>query len=259
MKTALSIAGSDPSGGAGIQADLKTFAAHGVYGMAAISALTAQNTVAVFAVEAASDAMLRAQLESVFSDIFPDAVKVGMLPSARSVETVARELSSRKARNVVVDTVMVSSSGTRLLDGGAERTLMGALFPLARVVTPNVPEAEALTGVEIRDRGGMIEAARALSRLTDAAILLKGGHVSGDASDLLLLDGSPEWFVSTRIASRHTHGTGCALSSAIAANLALGYPVREAVSRAKDYVWRAIRDAPGLGRGNGPLSHGSAT
>lgn len=255
MNTALSIAGSDPSGGAGIQADLKTFAAHGVYGMAAITAITAQNTIGVFAVEPIAGPLVASQLDAVFADIFPEAVKIGMIPDEAAARAVSEALSRGEARNVVVDTVMVSSSGRRLLETGGERALVDLLFPRALLVTPNVPEAEALTGIAIADRDGMSRAARALSSLTPGGVLLKGGHLADAADDLLLVDGEETWFASARIDSRHTHGTGCALSSAIAANLARGFSLYEAVSAAKEYVRRAILAAPGLGKGNGPLRH----
>ena len=255
MKTALSIAGTDPTGGAGLHADLKTFEAHGVYGMGAITAIVAQNTLGVTAVEPASAAIVRAQLDAVFVDIAPDAVKIGMLPNADAIAAVAGALFVWKARNVVIDTVMVSSSGHRLLDAGAEQDLVRALFPLARVITPNIPEAEVLTGIAITSRDDMIAAAQALSALTDAAILLKGGHLADRADDLLLLDGNASWFSAPRVDTRHTHGTGCTLSAAIASNLALGLSVPEAVARAKAYVTRAILYAPRLGKGNGPLLH----
>lgn len=258
MKTALSIAGTDPTGGAGIQADLKTFAAHGVYGMGAITAIVAQNTTGVGAIENASPAIVRAQLDAVFEDIFPDAIKIGMLPNAAIVKTVAECLAKWRAQNVVIDTVMISSSGRRLLDEGAERDLLKRLFPLARVITPNIPEAETLCGIPIALRADMTRAAKKLASMTDAAVLLKGGHLPGDACDLLLYQGIERWFSAPRIETRHTHGTGCALSSAIASNLALGIPVTEAVARAKEYVTSAIQAAPGLGKGNGPLCHNPA-
>ncbi len=255
MKTALSIAGTDPTGGAGLQADLKTFAAHGVYGMGAITAIVAQNTTGVRAIENASPAIVRAQLDAVFEDIFPDAVKIGMIPNAAVINAVADCLAKWRAQNVVIDTVMISSSGRRLLDEGAERDLVKRLFPLAHVITPNMSEAETLCGFPIASREDMSRAARALGSMTNAAVLLKGGHLPGDACDLLLCQGTEQWFSAPRIATLHTHGTGCALSSAIASNLALGLPVREAVARAKEYITRAIQGAPGLGKGNGPLCH----
>ena len=255
MKAVLSIAGTDPTGGAGLHADLKTFEAHGVYGMGAITAIVAQNTLGVTAVEPASAAIVRAQLDAVFVDITPDAVKIGMLPNADAITAVAGALIVWKARNVVIDTVMVSSSGHRLLDAGAEQDLARALFPLARVITPNIPEAEVLTGIAITSRDDMLAAAQALSALTDAAILLKGGHLEDRADDLLLLDGNASWFSAPRVDTRHTHGTGCTLSAAIASNLARGLSIPEAVARAKAYVTRAILYAPRLGKGKGPLLH----
>ena len=255
MNTALSIAGTDPSGGAGIHADLKTFAAHGVYGMAAVTAIVAQNTVGVIAVEKASPRILEAQLDAVFGDIFPDAVKIGMVPDAELIRITASALKKWKARNVVIDTVMASTGKKPLIDAGAETVLERELLPLALVITPNIPEAEVLCGFRIVTRNDMVLAAKTIARLTGAAILLKGGHLEGSCDDLLLEGDDLRWYSAPRIETRNTHGTGCTLSSAIAANLALGLLLPEAVARAKEYLSEAILRAPGLGRGHGPVRH----
>jgi hydroxymethylpyrimidine/phosphomethylpyrimidine kinase len=255
MKAALSIAGTDPSGGAGIHADLKTFAAHGVYGMAAVTAIVAQNTVGVTAIEKASPRILEAQLDAVFGDIFPDAVKIGMVPDAELIRITANALKKWKARNVVIDTVMASTGKKPLIDEGAETVLERELLPLALVITPNIPEAEVLCGFRIVTRDDMVLAAKTIARLTGAAILLKGGHLEGSCDDLLLEGDDFRWYSAPRIETRNTHGTGCTLSSAIASNLALGIPLPEAVARAKEYLSEAIRNAPGLGRGHGPVQH----
>jgi len=255
VKTALSIAGTDPSGGAGLQADLKTFAAHGVYGMGAITAIVAQNTVGVTAVEKVGSFILEAQLDAVFSDIFPDAVKIGMVPDGPLIATVAAALRKWNARNIVLDTVMVSTSGRRLLDEGASADLVRELLPLATVITPNIPEAEVLCGFPITSRGDMLIAAKTIARSTASAILVKGGHLSGACDDLLYIDGKEIWYSTERIETRHTHGTGCTLSAAIAANIASGASISEAVESAKKYLTRAILMAPGLGKGHGPVQH----
>jgi len=255
MNTALSIAGTDPSGGAGIHADLKTFAAHGVYGMAAVTAIVAQNTVGVTAIEKVSPQILEAQLDAVFGDIFPDAVKIGMVPDAELIRITASALKKWKARNVVIDTVMASTGKKPLIDAGAETVLARELLPLARVITPNIPEAEVLCGFRIVTRDDMVLAAKTIARLTGAAILLKGGHLEGSCDDLLLEGEDLRWYSAPRIETRNTHGTGCTLSSAIAANLALGLLLPEAVARAKEYLSEAILRAPGLGRGHGPVRH----
>lgn len=265
MKTVLSIAGTDPSGGAGIHADLKVFSAHRVYGMAAVTAVVAQNTCGVYAVERVSSSMLEAQLEAVFGDIFPDAVKIGMLPDADAIGVVARSLRKHKPRFVVIDPVMLSSSGHALLDSGMEGLLREAIFPLATLITPNIPEAEIFCGFSIDSKERMELAARELALAPAAAVLVKGGHFPGAAEgaaagsgtltcdDFLLEGGTDRWFTGPRLATKNTHGTGCALSSAIAANLALGYPVGEAVERAKRYLCEALSRGLSLGRGKGPI------
>ena len=256
MKTVLTIAGSDSIGGAGIQADLKTMCAHGVYGMTVITALTAQNTLGVQAIHTPPPEFARAQMDCVLSDIRPDAVKIGMLSNAGVIQAVAEGLRHHAARNVVLDPVMVSTSRHRLLESEAETALRAELLPLARLVTPNLPEACELAGMpDITDRAGMVQAAKAIAQMTSAAVLVKGGHLAGCADDLLYEDGTEHWFSTPRIDTDNTHGTGCTLSSAIASNLALGCTLKEAVALAKDYITRALRNDPHLGHGNGPLNH----
>jgi hydroxymethylpyrimidine/phosphomethylpyrimidine kinase len=256
MKTALTIAGSDSSGGAGIQADLKTFAAHGVYGMSALTAITAQNTLGVTAVHSVPADIVIAQIEAVVGDIGVDAVKTGMLATAAIVESVAAAIEEFDLPNVVVDPVMVAKGGSRLLDSDAIDTMKAELLPRARIITPNAAEAEALLGREVRTVEQARDAAKRLKELGPATVLVKGGHLGGDEAVDVLFDGVRTVELSApRIQTRHTHGTGCTLASAIAAHLALGSSVEEAARRAKDYLTEAIRRAPGLGRGNGPLQH----
>lgn len=251
----LTIAGSDCSGGAGIQADLKTMAAHKVYGMSAITALTAQNTTGVFGVLEASPEFVAQQIDCVFDDIRPDAVKIGMVSSAAIISTIAARLKAFGARNVVVDPVMVATSGSRLLDEDATGALRGELLPLGTVITPNIPEAEALCGFAIADHGDMERAARRLAAGLGGAVLIKGGHLTDCADDLLLSEGRLVWLNSPRLDNPNTHGTGCTLSSAIACHLAMGRGVEESVRRAKAYVTGALRAGLDLGRGSGPLAH----
>lgn len=255
MKTALSIAGSDCSGGAGIQADLKTFAAHHVYGMSAITALTAQNTLGVQAIHDAPPEFVAQELDSIFSDIRPDAVKIGMVSSAELIATIAERLRFHKAANIVLDPVMVSTSGSRLLRADAQKALEDELMPLAALITPNIPEAETLTGLTIDSAEKMVEAGRLMAKRFNAGILVKGGHSVNDANDLLIHDDREIWFSGKRIDTKNTHGTGCTLSSAIAANLALGRDLAEAISNAKEYLSEALRHDPCIGHGNGPLDH----
>lgn len=256
MKTALTIAGSDSGGGAGIQADLKTFAAHGVYGTSAVTAITAQNTLGVTAWEAVSSDLVTAQIEAVAGDIGVDAVKTGMLANAAIVEAVGAAIASLDLPRVVVDPVMVAKGGAKLLDDEAVEAMKAELLPRAFVVTPNVLEASALAGIPVRNVDEARAAAERIAALGAAAVIVKGGHLPGvDAIDVFF-DGRE--FVelrAPRIETRHTHGTGCTFSSAIAANLALGRPLGEAVARAKAYLTDAIRHAPGLGGGHGPLGH----
>lgn len=256
MKTALTIAGSDSSGGAGIQADLKTFAAHKVYGMSVITALTAQNTSGVYAIADTSAAMVSAQMEAVFCDIFPDAVKIGMVSSGDIAGAIADGLEKYKPSNIVIDPVMVSTSNAALMADGVHKIMADRLFPLADIITPNIPEAETLAEMKIGGVDDMLEAARRICEITPAAILIKGGHLDDTCDDLLYQNGEYVWFSSERIDNPNTHGTGCTLSSAIAANLANGSDMIAAVSAAKDYVLGAIKYGLKLGKGeHGPLNH----
>ena len=255
MKTVLTIAGSDPSGGAGIQADIKTITAHGLYAMSAISALTVQNTLGVSTVEAIPADLVARQIGCVFEDIRPDAVKIGMLCNAGIVGAVAQELSHHQAECVVIDPVLISTSGHRLLDPEAVQRMKRELFPLAQLITPNLPEAEALCGMCVRNEAEMERAARLLSEQTGAAVLLKGGHLAGAADDLLIENGEPYWFPGRRVENPNTHGTGCTLSSAIACGLAQGKRLPESIQQAKAYLTGALEAGLRLGNGNGPLNH----
>ena len=255
MRTALSIAGSDSSGGAGIQADMKTMSAHGVYAMTAITALTAQNTTGVTGILEVTPEFLSMQLDAVFTDIFPDAVKIGMVSSATLIRVIARKLTEYQARHIVVDPVMVATSGSKLIQDEAVDTLKHELLPLAELVTPNIPEAEILSGMEIRCPQDMESAARAISEAYHCAVLLKGGHDLNDANDLLYKDGMATWFRGRRIDNPNTHGTGCTLSSAIASNLACGMELEDAVRNAKAYISGALAAMLNLGRGRGPMNH----
>ena len=255
MKTALSIAGSDCSGGAGIQADLKTMTMHGVYGMSAITALTAQNTTGVSAIMEVSPKFLQQQMDAVFADIWPDAIKIGMVPSAALMEIVADRLRCWNAQNVVIDPVMVASSGADLMRSTAVRTLKETLLPLAMLATPNIPEAEVLTGITIRQKEDMVAAAAAIYNACGCAVLLKGGHSVSDANDLLYADGHSQWFHGRRIDNPNTHGTGCTLSSAIASNLAKGYDLPASIQNAKEYISGALAAMLDLGHGSGPMNH----
>lgn len=255
MKVVLSIAGSDSSGGAGIQADLKTMTAHGVYGMTAITALTAQNTTGVTAIEESSVSFLEQQIDACLSDIPTDAVKIGMLPSAEQVRLVAMKLKEYRAENIVVDPVMVATSGSRLMKESTSAVMAHLLFPIAKVITPNIPEAEILLGERISNKTSMERAAKSLGEDFGCAVLIKGGHNVEDACDVLYEKGVITWFEGTRIESDNTHGTGCTLSSAIASNLALGYTLKDSVRRAKEYITAAIAADLNLGKGSGPLNH----
>ena len=255
MKTVLTIAGSDCSGGAGIQADIKTMIMNGVYAMSVITALTAQNTTGVFGIQESPVEFVDQQMDCVFQDIFPDAVKIGMLSSPEIMHHVAAGLQKYEARHIVLDPVMVSTSGHRLMQKEAEETLQKELFPLAEVITPNIPEAEVLTGLKITDADSMELAARAISNEFHISVLLKGGHRVEDANDLLYTDGKTQWLKGERINNPNTHGTGCTLSSAIASNLAKGYDLTDSVIRAKSYLPDALRADLNLGKGSGPLDH----
>ncbi|MBQ7230696.1 MAG: bifunctional hydroxymethylpyrimidine kinase/phosphomethylpyrimidine kinase [Oscillospiraceae bacterium] len=255
MKTALSIAGSDSSGGAGIQADIKTMTMNGVYAMSAITAMTAQNTTGVRAIQESTPEFLKQQLDAVFEDIYPDAVKIGMVSSGELIRVIADRLRCFDAKNVVVDPVMVATSGSALMKTDAVQTLMEELLPLAALVTPNIPEAQVLSGLTIRGKDDMAAAAKQIGDTFHCAVLVKGGHSIHDANDLLYANGELRWFAGKRIDNPNTHGTGCTLSSAIAANLAKGCSLAEAVQRAKDYISGALEAMLDLGRGPGPMNH----
>lgn len=255
MKTCLTIAGSDSSGGAGIQADLKTMTVNGVYAMSVITALTAQNTQGVTGILDVSPEFITEQMDAVFTDIYPDAIKIGMVSSSEIVEAIAASLEKYQAKNIVLDPVMVATSGAKLLKEEAMYSLINRLIPLADVITPNIPEGEILAGMEITNEDEMIKAAEKIGKKYDCAVLLKGGHRVNDANDLLYRDGEFKWFRSERIDNPNTHGTGCTLSSAIGANLAKGYDIDQAIEKAKDYLTGALRAGLDLGKGSGPLMH----
>lgn len=255
MKTALTIAGSDCSGGAGIQADLKTFSAHGVFGMSAIVSVVAENTARVIQIQDITPDMIRAQLDAVFEDIPVDAVKIGMLSSPACMEAVAEKLREYQPKNVIIDPVMYAKNGCPLMDPSSIGTLIRTIIPLADVLTPNIPEAECISGMKIETLEDVRKAAVVIHNMGCKAVLIKGGHAIGDAEDTLF-DGETYYsFKSERIDTKNTHGTGCTLSSAIAANLARGADVRTAVENAKAYVTTAIRHALPLGKGCGPTHH----
>jgi len=255
MKTALSIAGSDCSGGAGIQADIKTMTMHGVYAMSAITALTAQNTIGVRAIQESTPEFLKQQIDAVFEDIYPDAVKIGMVASGELIHVIADRLRYYHAKNIVVDPVMVASAGSSLIRQEAVQTLINELLPLATLVTPNIPEAQVLSGRIIESREEMTTAAKKIGDNYHCAVLLKGGHSINDANDLLYANGDFRWFKGKRINNPNTHGTGCTLSSAIASNLAKGFTLDESVQRAKDYISEALAAMLDLGKGSGPMNH----
>ena len=258
MKTALSIAGSDSSGGAGIQADIKTMTMNGVYAMTAVTALTAQNTTGVSAIMESTPEFLKEQLDAIFQDIFPDAVKIGMVSSSELIHVIAERLNHYKARNIVIDPVMIATSGSALMKSDAVEILTKELFPIASVVTPNIPEAQILAAMTITNSEDMREAAKKIGTLYGCAVLLKGGHSINDADDLLWENGEAHWIKGNRIDNPNTHGTGCTLSSAIAANLAKGCSLITAVQNAKDYISDALMAMLDLGKGSGPLNHAFA-
>jgi len=255
MNTALTIAGSDSSGGAGIQADIKTMTANGVYAMSAITALTAQNTTGVTGIMEVTPEFLSLQLEAIFTDIYPDAVKTGMVSSGELIKTISATLKKYNAKNIVVDPVMVATSGAKLISDEAIETLKSELLPLATVITPNIPEAEVLSEMKIQNEEDMIAAAKLIFEKYNCNVLLKGGHQINDANDLLYRDGGYVWFKGKRIDNPNTHGTGCTLSSAIASNLAKGQSLDDAVKNAKDYISGALAAMLDLGKGSGPLAH----
>lgn len=255
MKTVLTIAGSDCSGGAGIQADLKTITVHGLYGESVITALTAQNTMGVTDVMSVPPAFLEEQLESVFSDIKPDAVKVGMISNAKQMEVILTCFQKYHPRHIVIDTVMVSTSGRNLMEPEALQFYQEKLLPYAEIYTPNIPETELLTGKKIKTREERLTAAKILSGQYSGAVLIKGGHDEKQADDLLYWKEREVWFPQEHIENSNTHGTGCTLSSAIACGLAQGLGIEESVRNAKEYITGAIRNGMNLGKGNGPLNH----
>jgi phosphomethylpyrimidine kinase len=255
MKAALTIAGSDSSGGAGIQADLKTMTLNGVFAMSAITALTAQNTMGVTDIVEVESDFLKAQLDAVFEDIYPDAVKIGMVSDKKLIETIAEKLIEYDAKNIVLDPVMVATSGSKLLKDDAIGALKERLIPLAELITPNIPEAEILSGLKIKDDKDMQKSAKVIADNFDVNVLLKGGHAINDANDFLLVDGNSIWIKGDRIDNKNTHGTGCTLSSAIAANLAKNKSIEEAIRLSKKYLEGALKDGLDLGKGSGPMNH----
>ncbi len=270
IKKVLTIAGSDCSGGAGIQADLKTIAAHKLYGMSAITSLTAQNTTGVYGISDVAPEFLEKQLDCIFDDIVPDAVKIGMVSNKELIEVIATKLQQYHAKNIVLDPVMVSTSGSNLLQQEAVKALVENLMPIADIITPNIPEAEVLSGNVIREKKDVLEAVKMISdtlkeacqNAEDAfvlskkrAVLLKGGHHANTADDMLYYNGKHIWFRGEKIKNPNTHGTGCTLSSAIACNLAVGYTIEQAVGAAKQYISGALRADLNIGKGKGPLNH----
>ena len=255
MYKILSIAGSDCSGGAGIQADLKTIAAHGMYGMAVITSLTAQNTVCVSDIFDVPADFVKKQIYSVFTDIFPDAVKTGMVSNSEIIHAIAEYFETFKPQNIVVDTVMISTSGNRLISENACDTLINELLPLADIITPNIPEAEFLSEMKIVSDDSRLYAAEKIASMTKGAVLIKGGHSDKNSDDMLYMDGQPYFFKSAKIDNPNTHGTGCTLSSAIACNLAENHDIKKAVENAKSYITGAIEYGLDIGKGSGPLNH----
>ncbi len=255
IKKVLTIAGSDPSGGAGIQADIKTITVHKMYAMSAITALTAQNTTGVYGIFDVTPEFVGQQIDCIFNDIRPDAVKIGMVSNGKIISTIADKLLLYKAENIVVDPVMVSTSGSRLLTEEATDMLLTKLLPVGTVITPNIPEAEAISGLTIKCKDDMVKAAEKISESIRGGVLIKGGHFEDTADDLLLANGKISWFTSERVENPNTHGTGCTLSSAIACNLAAGYTLVDSIVRAKDYITGALKAGLDLGKGRGPLEH----
>lgn len=255
MKRALTIAGSDSSGGAGIQADIKTMTSLDIYGMSAITALTAQNTMGVMDIMEVSPKFLEKQLDSIFTDIFPHAIKIGMVSSVELIEVISERLNYYDGKNIVIDPVMVSTSGSKLLQDNSIESLKRHLFPLGILLTPNIPEGSILSGITIENEGDMMKAAKSIGDEYNSAVLLKGGHSINDANDVLYMDNEFIWFRGERIENPNTHGTGCTLSSAIASYLALGNDLSQSIRMAKKYISGALKSMLNLGRGRGPLNH----
>ena len=255
IKKILTIAGSDCSGGAGIQADIKTMTVHKMYAMSVVTALTAQNTVGVKSILEADSKFVEEQIDCIFEDIKPDAIKIGMVSNSDIISTIAKKLLKYNAKNIVIDPVMVATSGGKLLNDDAIETLKDKLIPIGNVITPNIPEAEIISGIEIKNREDMIAAAKIIGDKIKGAVLIKGGHAVNDANDLLYDNGEYKWFNAKKIDTKNTHGTGCTLSSAIACNLADGKNIKESVCGAKEYLHGAIKNDINLGKGSGPLNH----
>ena len=255
MKTVLTIAGSDCSGGAGIQADIKTITAHKMYAMSAITALTAQNTTGVYGILDAGADFVGKQLDCIFTDIYPDAVKIGMVANVDIINMIADKLAQYKAKNIVVDPVMVATSGSKLIEDNAANALITKLMPLATVITPNLPEAEVLADCKIKSKEDCLRAAQIIATKIPTAILIKGGHLVDTADDLLWDKGKEYWFKAQRVDNPNTHGTGCTLSSAIACNLAAGNDLVTSITNAKNYITGALKANLNLGKGSGPLNH----
>jgi hydroxymethylpyrimidine/phosphomethylpyrimidine kinase len=255
MRKVLTIAGSDCSGGAGIQADIKTMTAHKMYAMSAIIALTAQNTTGVYGVMEATPEFVGQQLDCIFSDVFPDAIKIGMVSNSKIIEVITKKLKQYNAQKIVVDPVMISTSGSRLLNADAMDAVITKLIPIADIITPNIPEAEALCNMQIETTDEMLTAAEKISKMLSGAVLIKGGHLTDVADDLLYAKGEATWIRGERINNPNTHGTGCTLSSAIACNLADSHSIKQSVINAKAYVTGALKDGLDLGKGSGPLNH----
>lgn len=255
MKTVLTIAGSDCSGGAGIQADIKTIAAHGLYAMSVITALTAQNTTGVSSVSDVSPEFVKMQIDAVFTDIYPDAVKIGMVSNIEIIDVIVERLTYYNAKNIVVDPVMVATSGSKLLKDEAIEAVKNKLIPIADIITPNTSEAEVLSNIAIESQLDMETSAKFISKMLNGAVLIKGGHIGENSNDLIFIEDQYHWINGKRVNNPNTHGTGCTLSSAIACNLALGLSIKESVSNAKDYITGALEDGLNLGEGSGPLNH----
>ena len=255
MKSVLSIAGSDSIGGAGIQADIKSITCNGCYAMTAITAMTAQNTLGVKSIQESSPEFLEDQIDAIFADIVPDAVKIGMVSNRKLIEIISRILKEYGAKNIVLDPVMVATSGAKLISEDAIETLKENLIPLATLITPNIPESEILSGMKIETEEQMVYAAKHISEKFKTAVLVKGGHSINDANDVLYADGKFLWFPQERIENSNTHGTGCTLSSAIASHLAKGEPIECAINSAKKYLTECLKAGLDLGKGSGPLMH----
>lgn len=255
MNTALTIAGSDSCGGAGIQADIKTMTCNGVYAMSAVTALTAQNTTGVSGIMEVTPEFLKEQIKMVVTDIFPDAVKTGMVASSQLIQVIVEAIKTYQLKNIVVDPVMVATSGAKLISDEAINTLCNELLPVATLITPNIPEAEVLFEQKIQSEADMETAAKAINAKYGCAVLLKGGHSLNDANDYLYDGKEGTWFYGKKIDNPNTHGTGCTLSSAIASNLAKGKSLKDSVKAAKGYISGALAAMLDLGKGSGPMNH----